>query len=312
MVSIININHIIDNLYASSKEIADDIQILELNSIKIIISLNNIKPKANNCLKFIFNTEDNPNFDMTPYFDKIYDIIINNSDKNVLVHCDAGVSRTGSIIIYYLMKKYNYSYNQSISYTISKRSNILLNPGFELSLRLYDFKKMKQPTNNLTGIHFIYYSDLITVISIQKPYIIIGLGNGMNYGNYTYFFDNNIDDLLYHYPNIEEIIYNNTYSILIYGTKYIIDICKNMYYKSISNINQYLTNEEIDKIDKYNTNKYINKVSTIDFSMDINHFSKAELIQLSSKIDNYQCKNYIEKNEKKNLITKIEKRLLIL
>lgn len=144
----ISINHIIDNLYASSREIADDINILESNNIKVIISLNNQSllqdvQISRKITQYKFDIEDNPNFEISKYYNQIYEIInnccINNiNNLNVLVHCDAGVSRTGTIITYYLMKKYNYNFGQAYTFAKSKRSCFSLNNGFELNLRLLD------------------------------------------------------------------------------------------------------------------------------------------------------------------------------
>ena len=55
--------------------------------------------------------EDDFNTSIIDYFEEGYTFIEENLKKtNVLVHCIAGISRSGSIIIAYLMKKYNYSY----------------------------------------------------------------------------------------------------------------------------------------------------------------------------------------------------------
>jgi hypothetical protein len=295
--SIININYITDNVYASSKEIAGNIAILNEHNITNIISLNN-QTFDNNVMHYKFDTEDNPNFNMNQYYEEIYNIII-HSIGNVLVHCDAGVSRTGSVIIYYLMRKYNISYDEAFKYATSKRPCISPNNGFELGLRLLELKDVKFNSKDVKseGVKFLYYDELVNYIINNNINNIIGVGNGMNYGNYCYNVDDNIDSLLENYNNIKQHINNGN---VIYGTKYLIDMIKNIYYKTSNN----MTNEEYDKINRIN-NIIINNIINVDVNNLVN-YKKSELYQLSSKLDSYVCKTNEERLLKKQLIAKIE------
>ena len=58
-----------------------------------------------------------------------------NNKGNVFVHCYAGVSRSASFVIAYLMMKENLSFFQAMKFVKMKRPNIFPNPGF-LSLLL--------------------------------------------------------------------------------------------------------------------------------------------------------------------------------
>ncbi|MDB4769325.1 dual specificity protein phosphatase family protein [bacterium] len=62
------------------------------------------------------------------------DSVINSGGK-VLVHCRAGVSRSASVVIYYLMKKYKVPYTEALKYVRSKRWIVNPNPGFVQILR---------------------------------------------------------------------------------------------------------------------------------------------------------------------------------
>jgi protein-tyrosine phosphatase len=75
--------------------------------------------------------EDMPNFDLSRYFDKCLNFIEKCRKKtNVLVHCFAGVSRSASIIIAYLMKINGWTVEKSFNFVRDKRRVIGPNPGF--------------------------------------------------------------------------------------------------------------------------------------------------------------------------------------
>jgi protein-tyrosine phosphatase len=120
-----NVDHIQNNLFASSKDFINN------NNHKIIISLNGITDTISNYTHYTYITEDDPNFPIEKYANEIYNIITYNETigNNVLIHCDAGVSRTGYYVIYYLIKKNNIKYNEAFNLAKSKRPSILPNEG---------------------------------------------------------------------------------------------------------------------------------------------------------------------------------------
>ena len=67
-------------------------------------------------------------------------IVISNNEK-VLVHCMAGVSRSVSLVIYYLMKKHRMTFNQSFSYVKNIRSIANPNDSFKAQLLGYESKR---------------------------------------------------------------------------------------------------------------------------------------------------------------------------
>lgn len=80
--------------------------------------------------------DDNQHSIIRGYFKRTYDFIeqILDKHKSVLVFCRAGVSRSSTICIYYLMKKFNLTYEDALQYMKSCRSQIQPNIGFEKQL----------------------------------------------------------------------------------------------------------------------------------------------------------------------------------
>eukprot|EP01112_Ceratiomyxa_fruticulosa_P005789 TRINITY_DN16631_c0_g1_i1.p1 TRINITY_DN16631_c0_g1~~TRINITY_DN16631_c0_g1_i1.p1 ORF type:complete len:452 (-),score=99.19 TRINITY_DN16631_c0_g1_i1:21-1376(-) len=61
-----------------------------------------------------------------------------SSQAKILVHCAMGISRSSSIAIAYLMKKYQWSYEKAHSFVKQARSCIKPNPGFAKQLLTYE------------------------------------------------------------------------------------------------------------------------------------------------------------------------------
>lgn len=64
-----------------------------------------------------------------------------NSKHKVLIHCMAGVSRSVSILIYYMMKKYHLAFADALQFIQSKRKIANPNDSFKLQLKVYQVKR---------------------------------------------------------------------------------------------------------------------------------------------------------------------------
>lgn len=111
-------SEIIQGIYMGCYKSAINYDILNKYNIKYIINCA-FDPKNSNYIKFekikyyLFNLDDDPS-----QLNKIIDIIIKFIDEglengNILVHCMRGINRSGSVIMNYLMKKYDLSYETS-------------------------------------------------------------------------------------------------------------------------------------------------------------------------------------------------------
>lgn len=128
-----HMDNIIDNIYVGdifslantySKNNFSKIISLVPNPMKEMLSSNNIE-----IIEILF--EDNENVDIIKYCKIIYPLLINKKEnENILVHCMSGKSRSASVVIYYIMKKFGKTYEDSYNYVKNKRKCIEPNRGF--------------------------------------------------------------------------------------------------------------------------------------------------------------------------------------
>jgi predicted protein tyrosine phosphatase len=109
------------------------------HKIKHIISLG-AQPCAGQVSSLFFDVSDNVH--SVPVFQTLvlpssYQFIHECIDRgeNVLVHCVAGKSRSATVVIYYLMKRFGMSFDEAYRHVQSVRPVIGLNHGFWEMLR---------------------------------------------------------------------------------------------------------------------------------------------------------------------------------
>lgn len=70
--------------------------------------------------------------------ERAYDFIWNELDQGgaVLVHCHAGVSRSASIVLYYLMMQYGLDFDQALNYVRRVRGYTKANPNPSFAAQL--------------------------------------------------------------------------------------------------------------------------------------------------------------------------------
>lgn len=138
--------YIIDNIYLSNLYNASNINNILKNNINIVIRLSedkNESPYDKNILFYNFELEDNLLYkkQIIEFSKEIYNIILNNENKNILIHCNEGQSRSVSAIIYYLCTKYKWEYFKAYDYIKNIKSDIRPNNSFIYELRkLFDSK----------------------------------------------------------------------------------------------------------------------------------------------------------------------------
>lgn len=128
----------------------NDINYNELEKIDIIVSIMQYKPKFDNIINSLNKNNiyyfaiDDEKFDISQYFDVFIELVKNNIDKNILVHCEAGASRSATLIASYLIYK---NVNDSKIYSEIKKiwkikERILIRSEIE---RIIDSMKKKRP-----------------------------------------------------------------------------------------------------------------------------------------------------------------------
>ena len=96
----------------------------------------NMTPSINNIDYYNYVLEDNCLYanEIIQYSKEILNLIGLNSDKNILIHCNEGQSRSVSVIIYYLMKKHNYTFDDASEYIQNIKSDAKPNSVFQKKL----------------------------------------------------------------------------------------------------------------------------------------------------------------------------------
>ncbi|XP_026749516.2 dual specificity protein phosphatase 19 [Galleria mellonella] len=124
---------VIDNLYIGSQDCASD-SVIDVNNIKHVLSLGvnvyvNVNHKYIDCL-------DLPETDIKCVLREGIPFIKEAVDKkeNILIHCNAGVSRTSMMAIGYLMHCENMQFEDAYILVKEKRPAVQPNDGFRKQL----------------------------------------------------------------------------------------------------------------------------------------------------------------------------------
>lgn len=130
-------SHIIDNIYLGSAHNAGNYKLLKDMKIDIII---NITKEISNYYpsEFIYkkyDVNDNDVDDISGYLDDIYNFMKANKNKNILVHCYMGASRSVTAVVYYLVKEKGMTVEKALEYVRGVRVSINPNERFIEAVR---------------------------------------------------------------------------------------------------------------------------------------------------------------------------------
>ena len=136
---------IVDNIYLGNAYNASNFNQLDEFNITTIINVTNEIPNYFEELeKFSYlkiPIDDTNSNTLLSFFDKINEYIKNNEREktktNILIHCYMGSSRSATVIIAYLVKKYNFSLQQALELVKEKRPVVNINTKFWNDLETY-------------------------------------------------------------------------------------------------------------------------------------------------------------------------------
>eukprot|EP00667_Euglena_gracilis_P002535 EG_transcript_2537 len=100
--------------------------------------------------------EDQPDQEILSIFGKCFPFLdMGRQEPNrVLVHCNAGVSRSPTVVIGYLMRLFGFSFQKAYELVHSKRNVVCPNPGF--TRQLHTFDRMKCVVDGDTDQHMLH------------------------------------------------------------------------------------------------------------------------------------------------------------
>jgi protein-tyrosine phosphatase len=133
---------------------ANNHHFLTQNNIRTIVCVAadaNIRNDNKNIEIYKYNLQDDYDCDISQYFDEITEVISNKDI--VLVNCMAGISRSSTIVLVYLMRYYDVNLKEAFKYVKSKRNIICPNKKF-VEYLIQDEKKIFG-YNSLTYKEFI-------------------------------------------------------------------------------------------------------------------------------------------------------------
>ncbi|XP_057320255.1 dual specificity protein phosphatase 19 [Microplitis mediator] len=140
----LKIDLIIPGLFISSQDPVYNLDILESHGIKNILSLGiNPEVKFPDINYYYVDILDLPEFDLFKVLNECIKIIHENISENILVHCNAGVSRSPTIVLGYLMACKKLSYTQAYDFVKNIRY-IRPNDGFVNKLKNIKPKDLPQ------------------------------------------------------------------------------------------------------------------------------------------------------------------------
>ncbi|XP_054273104.1 dual specificity protein phosphatase MPK-4 [Macrosteles quadrilineatus] len=132
-------------LFLGNLTAATDKNVIEGNKINRILTVDScpLPQKITDIsgIKTLFiQVTDLPHEDLLGHFEEAYNFIKEAQDRDeiVLVHCYFGVSRSATIVIAFMMKKYSLTYSEALERVKSQRRFVGPNAGFQAQLELYE------------------------------------------------------------------------------------------------------------------------------------------------------------------------------
>ncbi|RKP19611.1 phosphatases II, partial [Rozella allomycis CSF55] len=122
---------------------ARDLKLLEKNKVTHILNVAHLNQDGlvNGVETINYNIQDIPEFNFLALFDEITEkmhSVLANTKNRLVVHCSAGISRSATIVIAYLMRYKTMKFDEA--FEVLKRTHVVAHPnrGFTLQLKIYE------------------------------------------------------------------------------------------------------------------------------------------------------------------------------
>lgn len=150
-------SEIMDHLYLSGFICAEESKLKEIGITAVVDATNvsNSPIKSVDYLKI--PVEDSEGSNIKVYFDEVADKILQVKLKNgkILVHCAAGISRSTSLVLAYMVKHENMTLKEAYQFVHDKRPIISPNIGFWKQLIDYE-RSLRNGSTSVTMIRTRY------------------------------------------------------------------------------------------------------------------------------------------------------------
>jgi len=183
-------NKVKEKLFIGCQDSAHNLYNLKANKISHILDLTGSKPRFPN--HFIYYTieklDDAPNQDLLSRLPECIKFIEEAIDQGtgILIHCAAGVSRSCSVVVAFLMRKENISVEDALEIVRTARPVVRPNCGF--MKQLFMFQRMKYCLDGTTRDHRLYtleklskkfklYGEVPDIIPMEDPQTVLSSEN---------------------------------------------------------------------------------------------------------------------------------------
>ena len=140
-----SMHYILDNIYLGDASAAENETYLKNFDISVVINCAYEHISEYEDLKaYELKLTDHYPQQLFPIFETAYEIIKHyNKNSKIYIHCMSGVSRSASLVIFYIMKEKKWDYDKSFDYVQKIRTNINPNSDFVNQLKEYYEKYIK-------------------------------------------------------------------------------------------------------------------------------------------------------------------------
>jgi len=134
------------NIYLGSEENALDVNFMNSEKITTVLSIQSweIQKKMTGVKYEFVQANDNSEMNLKCKFEYICDFLKKHENERVLVHCQAGISRSATACLAYLMKEKNMSLDRSFNELRKRREIVSPNFSFLGQLKSWEREIMAQ------------------------------------------------------------------------------------------------------------------------------------------------------------------------